>query len=96
MISTELLSRFNVARALIYASSSQVQVQDGIIVIIDEHGAVCTSVARLAYSDSFEWLRKAIIARPQSISLVELPERPVHERYAIAERVSIYHAFMLT
>ena len=96
MISTELLSRFNVARALIYASSPQVQAQDGYLYVMDETGAIADKVAVLVAPDSFDRIRTAIIKNPLSISLVELPCRPVSERYAIAQRVSIYHAFMLT
>ena len=96
MISTELLSRFNIARALFYASSPQVQDRGGHLVILDEHGEISDNVALLATPYSYDRLRKAIIDRPLSISLVELPDRPLAERYAIAERVSIYHAFMLT
>lgn len=96
MVSTEMLRAFTTVRALIFASSPQVEDRDGHLVILDEHGKVYTIVAKLAGPDSFERLRNGIINNPQNISLVVLPDRPLPERYAIAERVSIYHAYMLT
>jgi hypothetical protein len=95
MVPFAILNKFNILRALIYASSPQVRERDGYIEILDSHDNA-ERVAACVVSDSFERIVQAIHKNPLSVSLVVLAERTDSERYAIAERVSIYHAFMLT
>lgn len=96
MIPNEVIETFNLIRALIYASSPQIEQRNGILVTLDENGSIDKQAARLADSGSLERIRKALFRRPSSISLVVLPDRDPRERYAIAQDVSLYHAFILT